>query len=64
MAVPKRKTTPSKKGMRSAGKGLKPINISHDSKGEEVLSHHMSPDGFYNGKQIIKPTAAKKSESQ
>ncbi len=56
MAVPKRKVTPSRKGMRSANKKLKNLNISFDKvTGEPKLSHHMSlKDGYYNGKQVIK----------
>jgi large subunit ribosomal protein L32 len=61
MAVPKRKVTPSRKGMRSANKGLKPLNISFDkTSGEPKLPHHISPkDGTYNGRQVKKVTADK-----
>ncbi len=56
MAVPKRKVTPSRKGMRSANKGLKILNISFDkTTGEPKLSHRMSlKDGMYNEKQVKK----------
>ena len=56
MAVPKRKVTPSRKGMRSANKGLKTLNISFDkTTGEPKLPHRMSlKDGYYNGKQVKK----------
>ncbi len=56
MAVPKRKVTPSRKGMRSANKKLKNLNISFDKvTGEPKLSHRMSlKDGYYNGKQVMK----------
>lgn len=56
MAVPKRKVTPSRKGMRSANKGLKVLNISFDkTTGEPKLPHRMSlKDGYYNQKQIKK----------
>jgi len=61
MAVPKRKVTPSRKGMRSANKGLKPLNISFDkTSGEPKLPHHISlKDGTYNGRQIKKVTVEK-----
>ena len=56
MAVPKRKVTPSRKGMRSANKGLKALNISFDkTTGEPKLPHRMSlKDGLYNGRQVKK----------
>lgn len=58
MAVPKRKVTPSRKGMRSANKKLNVLNISFDkTTGEPKLPHRMSlKDGFYNEKQIKKMT--------
>ena len=58
MAVPKRKVTPSRRGMRSANKSLKPLNISFDqTTGEPKLSHRMSlKDNYYNGKQVKKIT--------
>jgi large subunit ribosomal protein L32 len=66
MAVPKRKTTPSRRGMRSANKGLKPLNISVDkTTGEAKLPHRLSlKDGFYNGRQIIKPKVKVESEEE
>ena len=40
MAVPKKKTSKSKRDMRSAGKGLvKKAHIRFDEKGEPVMSH-------------------------
>jgi large subunit ribosomal protein L32 len=68
MAVPKRKVTPSRKGMRSANKGLKTLNISFDkTTGEPKLPHRMSlKDGYYNEKQIkkIEPKASEETEAQ
>jgi large subunit ribosomal protein L32 len=65
MAVPKRKVTPSRKGMRSANKGLKTLNISFDkTTGEPKLPHRMSlKDGYYNGKQV-KKIEAKTEETE
>lgn len=54
MAVPKRKTTPSKRGMRRAHDRLKPINVMEDATtGELKLPHHISLDGYYNGRQVL-----------
>ena len=55
MAVPKRKTTPSKRNMRRSHHRVKPINIVEDKKsGEYRLSHHIDlKTGFYNGKKIL-----------
>ena len=66
MAVPKRKVTPSRKGMRSSNKALKPLNISFDkTTGESKLSHRMSlKDGFYNGVQIKKMKSKISPESE
>ena len=54
MAVPKRKTTPMKRGQRRSHDALKKVTIvENKTTGELSLPHHISPDGYYNGKQII-----------
>jgi len=55
MAVPKRKTTPSKRNMRRSHHRVKPVNIVEDKKsGEYRLSHHVDlKTGYYNGKKIL-----------
>lgn len=64
MAVPKRKVTPSRKKMKHANKGLKALNISIDkTTGEPKLPHHMSPDGYYNGRQLKSIMKKESSES-
>jgi len=57
MAVPKRKTSKSKKGMRRSHRSASFKNIIEDSKsGEYRLPHHVDiKTGMYNGKQIFKP---------
>ena len=58
MAVPKRKQTPSRTGMRRAQTmKFSTKNIVEDKKsGEYRLSHHVDmKTGFYNGKQIFEP---------
>lgn len=58
MAVPKSKTSKSKRNMRRSHHALKNVNVSVDHKGEAVLSHHISADGFYKGRNIFaKPEA-------
>ena len=56
MAVPKRKTSPSRRKMRRSHDFLKPVNIAYDSvSGEPKLAHHISlKDGRYNGKVVLK----------
>ena len=55
MAVPKRKTSTSKKRMRRSHHKLEAANIVEDKKsGEYKLSHHIDlKSGYYNGKKIL-----------
>ena len=55
MAVPKRKTSISKKKMRRSHHKLSSVNVVEDKKsGEYRLSHHVDlKSGFYNGKKIL-----------
>ena len=55
MAVPKRKTSVSKKRMRRLHHKINRINIIEDKKsGEYKLSHHIDlKSGYYNGKKIL-----------
>ena len=55
MAVPKKKTSKSKKGSRRSHDKINKIFISYDSiTGEPKLPHHISlKDGYYNGKKIL-----------
>ena len=57
MAVPKRKTSKSRRDMRRSHHKISSINIIEDKKsGEFRLSHHIDlKTGFYNGRQIIDP---------
>lgn len=56
MAVPKRKTSPSKRGMRRSHDRLKGATYIEDSEtGELRRPHHVDPKtGMYRGKQILK----------
>mgnify|MGYP001469747533 CR=1 FL=1 len=62
MAVPKRKTSTSKKNMRRSHLSLKATNIIIDKdSGEPRLSHRIDKStGMYKGKQILK-TKSKQS---
>ena len=55
MAVPKRKTSKSKRNMRRSHDSLKNINIIEDKdSGEPRISHRIDlSTGIYNGKQIL-----------
>ena len=57
MAVPKRKTSKSRRNMRRSHHKISSINIIEDKKsGEFRLSHHVDlKTGIYNGKQILDP---------
>jgi len=57
MAVPKRKTSKSRRDMRRSHHKISSINIIEDKKsGEFRLSHHIDlKTGIYNGKQILEP---------
>lgn len=63
MAVPKKKTSKSNVGKRMGGNGsykivLPNVMIDKDT-GEYKLSHHISLDGYYNGKKVLKEKPAK-----
>ncbi len=57
MAVPKRKTSKSRRNKRRSHHKVSSINIIEDKKsGEFRLSHHIDlKTGIYNGKQILDP---------
>lgn len=57
MAVPKRKTSPSRRGMRRAHDALKANAYVEDKEsGELRRPHHIDlKTGRYNGKQVVKP---------
>ena len=55
MAVPKRKTTPSRRNMRRSHHGLSSINTGEcPNCGELKLSHHVCPScGYYNKRSVV-----------
>ena len=66
MAVPKRKTSKSKRNMRRSHDSLDYINIIEDKEsGEPRLSHRLDiSTGMYNGKEIIKKKTEKEKEKE
>jgi len=55
MAVQQNKKSPSKRGMHRAHDSLgnPPLAVEPGS-GEVHLRHHVSPNGFYRGKKVVK----------
>jgi|TARA_B110000196_G_C21046886_1_gene615319 large subunit ribosomal protein L32 len=61
MAVPKRKTSPSKRNMRRSHDSIREINIIEDkNSGEPRISHRIDlSTGMYNGRQVLKQKISK-----
>ncbi len=56
MAVQKSRVTRSKRGMRRAHDALSAPTLSIEpTSGETHRRHRVSPDGYYRGRQVIKP---------
>ena len=57
MAVPKRKTSKSRRNKRRSHHKIKDVNILEDEKsGEYRLSHHVDlKTGYYKGRQVFEP---------
>jgi large subunit ribosomal protein L32 len=54
MAVQKSRKTRSKRGMRRSHDSLTAESLSvEQTSGEVHRRHHVSPNGFYRGKQVI-----------
>lgn len=54
MAVQKSRVTPSRRGMRRGHDKLKASTLSIEPEtGETHRRHHVSPEGFYRGKEVI-----------
>lgn len=55
MAVQQNKKSPSKRGMHRAHDALSPSTLAIESStGEIHLRHHISPNGFYRGRRVVK----------
>ena len=56
MAVQQNKKSRSRRGMRRAHDALSGPTLTTDQMtGEIHLRHHVSPDGFYRGRQVVMP---------
>ncbi len=68
MAVPKKKKSKSRRNMRRGSNGSYDANfpdVAVDStSGELKLPHHISLDGYYNGRKVIKDKVKKEKEEQ
>jgi large subunit ribosomal protein L32 len=54
MAVPKRKTTKSRRNMRRSHHALGRVNVIIDPiTGDYKLPHQINTDGTYNGRQVV-----------
>jgi large subunit ribosomal protein L32 len=59
MAVQKSRRTPRTRGNRRGHDKLEMATLSTDSEtGETHLRHHMTPDGYYRGRQVIMASSA------
>ena len=59
MAVQQNKNSPSNRGMhRSHNALVEPGTAIGPTTGEVHRRHHISPNGFYRGRQVIKPKSA------
>lgn len=55
MAVQKSKKSPSKRGMHRSHDFLtSPTLAIEPSTGEVHMRHHISPNGYYRGKKVVK----------
>ena len=56
MAVQQNKKSRSRRGMRRAHDSLSgPTLVTDATTGEVHRRHHVSPDGFYRGRQVVVP---------
>ncbi len=56
MAVQKSRKSRSRRGMRRAHDALTSPTLSVDpTSGETHRRHHVTPDGYYRGKQVVVP---------
>ena len=64
MAVQKSKVSRSRRGMRRAHSALTNPSLSVDAAtGETHRRHHVSPDGYYKGRQVIIKNVATEEET-
>ena len=58
LAVQQNKKSPSKRGMHRSHNALTtPGTAIEPTTGEQHLRHHISPNGFYRGRKVLKTKA-------
>jgi len=58
MAVQQNKKSPSKRGMHRSHNALPAPGVAIEpTTGENHLRHHISPNGFYRGRKVLKTKA-------
>lgn len=63
MAVQKSRKTPSRRGMRRSHDKLSATTLATDpTTGELHRRHHITPDGFYRGKQVVETVEVEDDE--
>jgi len=64
MAVQKSRVTRSRRGMRRAHDGLSKPTLAIDAAtGETHRRHHISPEGYYKGRQVINKSVTVEEDS-
>ncbi len=64
MAVQKSRVPRSRRGMRRSHDGLTKPTLSIDAAtGETHRRHHISPEGYYKGRQVINQSVTAEDES-
>lgn len=64
MAVQKSRVTRSRRGMRRSHDGLtKPTLAIDAATGETHRRHHVSPEGYYKGRQVIDKSVTVEEEN-
>lgn len=65
MAVQQNRKSRSKRGMHRSHDSLTAATLSVDStSGETHRRHHITPNGFYRGKQVIEPKQVIESDEE
>lgn len=65
MAVQKSRVTRSRRGQRRSHDALQTSTLSVESTtGETHRRHHVSPLGYYRGRQVIQPAAAEEDHDE
>lgn len=68
MAVPKKKKSSSRSGMRRGSNGTFDANfpnvVTDKTTGEYKLSHHISSDGYYKGRKVVADKKKQKSSEE